>query len=103
MEVLKSTKPYLRSVDSLNDEGINYEETFAPIERYTSIKTIMALATMTEWKLHYMDVKKTFLNGVIEEEVYIVQPHSFEVENKIKHVCRLKKAMYRLKCSKRWC
>ena len=52
MEVLKSTKPYLRSVDSLNDEGINYEETFAPIEKYTSIKTIMILATMTEWKLH---------------------------------------------------
>ena len=69
MEVLRSTKPYLRSVDSLNDEGINYEETFSPLERSTSIKTIMPLATMIEWKLQYMDVKKTFLNGFIEEEV----------------------------------
>ena len=52
MEVLRSTKPYLWSVDSLNDKGINYEETFAPLERSTSIKTIIPLATMIEWKLH---------------------------------------------------
>ena len=52
-------------------EGINYEETFSPVARYTSIKTIIALATKMWWKLHQMDVKTTFLNGVIEEEVYI--------------------------------
>ena len=55
-------------------EGIDYEETFAPVERYTSIRTIMALASMMKWDLHQMDVKTTFLNGVIEEEVYIKQP-----------------------------
>ena len=48
-------------------EGIDYEETFALIARYTSIITIMALTDKTEWKLHQMDVKTTFLNGVIEE------------------------------------
>ena len=52
-------------------EGIDYEETFSPIARYTSIRTIIALATKMKWKLHQMDVKTTFLNGVIEEEVYI--------------------------------
>ena len=44
-----------------------------------------------------MDVKKTFLNGVIEEEVYIAQPKSFETHEKKSHVCRLKKALYELK------
>jgi hypothetical protein len=51
-------------------EGIDYEETFAHVARYTSIRTIIALATKMKWKLHQMDVKTTFLNGVIEE-VYI--------------------------------
>jgi hypothetical protein len=50
-------------------EAIDYEETFALVARYTSIKTIIALATKMKWKLHQMDIKTTFLNGVIEEEV----------------------------------
>jgi hypothetical protein len=50
-----------------------------------------------KWKLHQMDVKTTFLNGVIEEEVYIEQPQGFEVEDMKTHVCKLKKALYRLK------
>jgi hypothetical protein len=78
-------------------EGIEYEETFSPIAKYTSILTIIALAAKMKWKLHYMDVKTTFLNGVIEEEVYIEQPQRFEVEDRNTHVCRLKKALYGLK------
>jgi hypothetical protein len=50
-----------------------------------------------KWKLHQMDVKITFLNGVIEEKVYIEQPRGFEVEDRKTHVCRLKKALYGLK------
>jgi hypothetical protein len=52
-------------------EGIDYEETFATVARYTSIRMIIALASSMGWRLHQMDVKKTFLNGEIEEEVYI--------------------------------
>jgi hypothetical protein len=78
-------------------EGIDYEETFSPVSRYTSIRTIISLAAKMKWKLHQMDVKKTFLNGVIEEEVYIEQPQGFEVEDMKTHVCKLKKALYRLK------
>ena len=52
-------------------EGIDYEETFAPVAWYTSIRSIMALASMMKWYLHQMDVKTAFLNGLIEEEVYI--------------------------------
>jgi transposase InsO family protein len=55
-------------------EGIDYEEIFAPVARYTSIKTIIALAAKMKWKLCQMDVKTAFLNSVIEEEVYIEQP-----------------------------
>jgi hypothetical protein len=78
-------------------EGIDYEETFAPVARYTSIRTIIALATKMKWKLHQMDVKTAFLNGVIEEEVYIEKPQGFEVEERKSYVCRLKKAFYGLK------
>jgi hypothetical protein len=92
-------------------EGIDYEETFAPVARYTSIKTITVLAAKMKWTLHQMDVKTTFLNGVIEEEVflngvieeevYIEQPQRFEVEDRKSHVYRLKKTLYGLKQTSR--
>ena len=75
-------------------EEIDYDETFAPVARYTSIRTIMALASMIKWNLHQMDVNTTFLNGVIEEEVYIEQLEGFEVEDRVTHVCNLKKDLY---------
>jgi hypothetical protein len=78
-------------------EGIDNEETFAPASRYTSNRTIIALAAKMKWKLHQMEVKTTFLNGVIREEVYIEQPQGFEVEDNKTHVCKLKKALYGLK------
>jgi hypothetical protein len=78
-------------------EGIDYEETFTPIARYTSIITIIALAAKMKWKLHQMDIKTAFLNGVIEEEVYIEQPQGFEVEDRKSHLYKLKKALYGLK------
>jgi hypothetical protein len=67
------------------------------VARYTSIRTIIALAAKMKWKLHQMDVKTAFLNGVIEEEVYIEKPQGFEVEDRKSHVYRLKKALYGLK------
>jgi ribosomal protein S17E len=50
-------------------EGVDYEENFTPIARYTFIKTIISLASVMGWILHHMDVKSGFLNHVIEEEV----------------------------------
>ena len=52
-------------------EGIDYEETFSPVARYTSIRMVLALAAIKKWKLLQMDVKTAFLNGIIEEEVYL--------------------------------
>eukprot|EP00253_Pinus_taeda_P005187 PITA_05187 len=59
-------------------EGIEYDESFAPVARYSSIRSILALSAQMGWKIHQMDVKTTFLNGEIEEEVYIEQPEGFE-------------------------
>jgi hypothetical protein len=78
-------------------EGEDYDETFAPVARYTSIRAIISLAASMGWNLHQMDVKTTFLNRAIEEEVYIEQPQGFEVHSRDTHVCRLKKALYGLK------
>eukprot|EP00253_Pinus_taeda_P021299 PITA_21299 len=63
-------------------EGINYEETFAPVARYTSIRSVISLAAYLGWEIHQMDIKTTFLNEVIEEEVYIQQPEGFETHEK---------------------
>ena len=55
------------------------------------------------WKLHQMDVKTAFVNGIIEEEVYIEQPEGFIVHEKYSHVCKLRKALYGLKqASRAW-
>lgn len=78
-------------------EGIDYEETFASVARYTSIRTVISLVAQMGWEIHQMDVKTMFVNGVIEEEVYIEQRVGFETHEKKSHVCRLKKALYGLK------
>ena len=69
LEVSRSTK-----LDSWLMEGIDYEETFAPMARYTLIRAIMALAAKLGWKLHQMDVKTIFQNGVVDDKVYVEQP-----------------------------
>jgi hypothetical protein len=76
-------------------EGIDYEETFAPMARYTSW-TILSLVEIMKWKVHQMDVKTTFLNGEIKEEVYVEQPQGSEVHDREMHVCILKKDLYGL-------
>jgi hypothetical protein len=62
---------------------------------------VISIAIDMGWKIHQMDVKTIFLNGIIEEEVYIEHPHGFEVHGSDSHVCRLKKAFYGLKQSPR--
>ena len=75
---------------------MDYEETFAPVTKYTSIRSVLALAAMMKWKIHQMDVKTAFLNGVVEE-ARVCQPLSFETHDRETHVCKLKKSLYSLK------
>jgi len=78
-------------------EGVDYDEIFAPVARYTTIRSIIALAALQGWNLHQMDVKTAFLHGSIKEEVYVEQLDGFDVHDQESHVCRLKKAIYGLK------
>ena len=71
-------------------EGIDYEETFAPVSRYTSIRSVISLAAVMKWKIHQMYVKTSFYNGIVEEEFYVQHPLSFETRDRESHVCRLK-------------
>eukprot|EP00253_Pinus_taeda_P003155 PITA_03155 len=78
-------------------EGIDFEETFAPVARLEAIRMFLALSSFQNFKVFQMDVKSAFLNGDLEEEVYIEQPDGFILENDPNLVCRLKKALYGLK------
>eukprot|EP00253_Pinus_taeda_P026703 PITA_26703 len=78
-------------------EGFNYDETFALVARYSSMRSMLALLAQMGWKIHQMDVKTAFLNGTIEEEVYIEQPEGFKTFDRDSHVCRLKRALYGMK------
>ncbi|WVZ71236.1 LOW QUALITY PROTEIN: hypothetical protein U9M48_019848 [Paspalum notatum var. saurae] len=78
-------------------EGIDYEETFAPIARLEAIRILFAFAASKGFKLQQMDVKSAFLNGFIEEEVYVRQPPGFESARFPDRVYKLRKALYGLK------
>ena len=78
-------------------EGVNYDETFSHVARYTSIRSTIAIASTMGWNLHQTNFKTSFLNGVIEEEFYIEQPYGFVVHMKESHTCKLKKDLYGLK------
>ncbi|KAL5230540.1 hypothetical protein ABZP36_029316 [Zizania latifolia] len=78
-------------------EGIDFEETFTPVARLESIRILLAFAASKGFKLFQMDVKSAFLNGFIEEEVYVKQPPGFENPKFPKHVFKLQKALYGFK------
>ncbi|CAM8894044.1 unnamed protein product [Rhodiola kirilowii] len=78
-------------------EGIDFDETFAPVARLEAIRLLLALACHLKFKLFQMDVKSAFLNGLLNEEVYVAQPRGFEDPHHPDYVYRLKKALYGLK------
>jgi hypothetical protein len=78
-------------------EGIDFEETFSPVARMEAIHFLLAYACSKNIKVYQMDVKSTFLNGELEEEVYIEQPEGFQLSENTDYVCKLKKALYGLK------
>jgi hypothetical protein len=57
--------------------GIDYEEVFAPVARLDTVRLLISLAAHHSWKIYQLDVKSAFLNGVLEEEVYVEQPEGF--------------------------
>ena len=78
-------------------EGIDFDETFAPLARLESIRILLAIASHLNFKLYQMDVKSAFLNGMLQEEVYVEQPKGFVDPHRPDDVYKLKRALYGLK------
>ncbi|KAI3784527.1 hypothetical protein L1987_43626 [Smallanthus sonchifolius] len=84
-------------------EGIDYQETFSPVSRKHSLRIVMALVAHFDLDLHQMDIKTTFLNIDLNEDVFMRQPEGFKPEGQEQLVCKLKKSIYRLKqASRQW-
>ena len=75
--------------------GIDYEETFAPVARISSVRALLAVAAACKWDFFQMDVKNAFFNGELSEEVYMQPPPDLSVESN--KVCHLRRALYGLK------
>ena len=69
-------------------EGIDYEETFSPIAMLKPVKIHLSIATHYDYEIWQMDVKTTFLNGNLEEEIYMVQPEGFIAKNQEHMICK---------------
>ena len=82
-------------------EGVDYDQTFAPVARFESVRTLLSLAVQYDLKLHQMDVQNAFLNGKLEENIFIKQPKGFEVAGKEHCYYKLNKSLYGLKQSSR--
>nr|GEY15867.1 retrovirus-related Pol polyprotein from transposon TNT 1-94 [Tanacetum cinerariifolium] len=78
-------------------EGINFKESFAPVARLEAIRIFISFSAHINMIVYQMDVKNTFLNGILREEVYISQPNRFVDSENPNHVYKLKKALYGLK------
>ena len=81
----------------LQQEGVDFDDAFAPVARMESVRLLLALAAQEGWRVHHMDVKSAFLNGDLKEEVYVHQPPGFTIPGQEGKVLRLRKALYGLR------
>ncbi|KAK2442743.1 putative mitochondrial protein [Trifolium repens] len=81
----------------LQKQGLDYDEVFSPVARHETIRLVIALACSRRWLLFHLDVKSAFLNGPLEEDVYVKQPPGLELKGKEDKVLKLHKALYGLK------
>ncbi len=79
--------------------GVDYDETFSPVVRFSSIRTLLYFAVQNNLHVHQMDVVTAFLNGHLDEEIYMEQPEGFVKPGEEHLVCKLKKSIYGLKQS----
>ena len=83
--------------------GKDYDETFSPVAMLKSIQILLAIATYHDYEIWQIDVKTAFLNGNLNEEIYMSQPEGFQEKGQEQKVCRLLKSIYGLKqASRSW-
>ena len=78
-------------------EGFDYKETFSPVAMIKYIRILLAIANHMNYEIWQMDVKTAFLNGSLDETIYMVQPEGFIEIGQEKKVCKLQKSIYGLK------
>lgn len=78
-------------------EGVNYGETFSSVVKPTTIRVVLTIAPTFNWEVRQLDVNNTFLNGYLQETVFMHQPEGFIDSHKPHHVCKLTKALYGIK------
>lgn len=84
-------------------EGLDYFDTYSPVSRITSIRMLIAIAAIYNLEIHQMDVKTAFLNGELDEEIYMEQPEGFKAKGQEQKVCKLIRSLYGLKqAPKQW-
>ena len=81
----------------LQEEGVDFDESYAPVARIESIWMFLSYASCFKLTVFHMDVKSAFLNGFVQEEVFVKQPPGFESSEFPNHVFKLRKALYGLK------
>lgn len=77
--------------------GFNYEETFSPVIKSATVHLVLGVAVDRGWDLRQLDIKNAFLQGNLDEDVYIAQPSGFVDRERPHYVCKLRKALYGLK------
>ena len=95
--IIKKYKARLMAKGYTQKEGEEYFDTYSPVARLMTIRVLLSLAASHGLLVHQMDVKTTFLNGELEEEIYMDQPDGFVAKGQEGKVCKLLKSLYGLK------
>ena len=83
--------------------GIDYDETYAPVVKFNSIRVLLSIGALLDLEIHQMDVKSAFLNGKLDEELYMEVPEGLDIDGNDDKICRLFRSLYGLKqASRMW-